>query len=170
MTDSELRRTRFTGQGPTCVSARCGSAAGRTKPPPMGEVPSEARRRGPQSDSPLSHGLTAVPAPPEGEPNTVHPISPGRGRPMCRPAVGPRPGRTHRCAPTRGNRFRRENDTGGFGTRPYGEAPVGVVCSPISRSVIPRRPQAAVGIRSPFLRWGTHPKGTQIAASLRSSQ
>ena len=42
---------------------------------------------------------------------------------MCRPAVGPRPGRTRRCAPTRNNRFRRENDTSGFGTRPYVEKP-----------------------------------------------
>ena len=84
-------RTHFTGQGPTCVSARCGSRAGRTKPPPMGEVPPEGAERA-VNQQPSQSRPAAVPAPPEGEPNTVHPVSPGRGRPACRPAAGPPPG------------------------------------------------------------------------------
>ena len=40
----------------------------------------------------------AAPAPPEGEPNSVHPISTGRDRPVCRPAVGTMPG-AHAGAP-----------------------------------------------------------------------
>ena len=80
-------RTRSAGQGTTCVSARCGSRAGRTKPPPMGEVPPEGAERA-VNRQPSQPRPAAVPAPPEGEPNTVHPISPGKGRPACRPACG----------------------------------------------------------------------------------
>ena len=57
--------------------------------------------------------------PPLGEPKPVHPVSTGRGRPACRPAVRPTSG-AHAGAPLpiptgSGGKFH----TGGFGTRPY---------------------------------------------------
>ena len=92
------------------------------KPPPFGGGAPAGGGEGRFRTSPLSHSLRPCRLPQRGGP-AGNACSPGRDRPVCRPAVGPRPGRTHRCAPTRNNRFRRENDTGGFGTRPYGEKP-----------------------------------------------
>ena len=96
------------------------------------------------------------------------PISPGRGRPACRPAVRPTTG-THMGAPLRipigpGGKSHRGDRKG----RPYGSNIFA------GRKTTHRPPilsfrggaQPPVGIRSLFPGPGTHIKGMRIAASL----